>query len=124
MPRIPLYVLAQQIVAMTAMDDWSVDDVHALVRRAAPFSGLSRPVLEAVLDMLAGRYPSEEFPGLRPRLVWDRSTGVLHGRPGGPRLAGTNGGAIPPPRPFGGFPAGGGPAPRPFPAGPGGGGGE
>src|SRR6202043_2115916 len=95
MPRNPLDVLAQQIVAMTAMDDWTVDELMSTVRRAAPFSGLTRPVLEAVLDMLAGRYPSEEFAELRPRLVWDRTTGMLHGRPGGQRLAVTSGGTIP-----------------------------
>ena len=88
-------MLAQQIVAMTALDDWSVDDLHQVVRRAAPFASLTRPVLEAVLDMLAGRYPSEEFAELRPRLVWDRTTGLLHGRPGGQRLAVTSGGTIP-----------------------------
>jgi ATP-dependent helicase Lhr and Lhr-like helicase len=106
MPRNPLDVLAQQIVAMTAMDDWSVDEVHALVRRAAPFSGLTRPVLEAVLDMLAGRYPSEEFAGLRPRLVWDRATGTLRGRPGSQRIAVTSGGTIPDRGLFGVFLAG------------------
>ncbi len=94
-PRNPLDVLAQQIVAMTALDDWPVDDLHRVVRRAAPFASLTRPVLEAVLDMLAGRYPSEEFAELRPRLVWDRTTGLLHGRPGGQRLAVTSGGTIP-----------------------------
>ncbi len=94
-PRNPLDVLAQQIVAMTALDDWSVDDLHQVVRRAAPFASLTRPVLEAVLDMLAGRYPSEEFAELRPRLVWDRTMGQLHGRPGGQRLAVTSGGTIP-----------------------------
>jgi ATP-dependent helicase Lhr and Lhr-like helicase len=94
-PRNPLDVLAQQIVAMTAMDDWEVGELERVVRRAAPFSGLTRPVLEAVLDMLAGRYPSEEFAELRPRLVWDRTTGMLHGRPGGQRLAVTSGGTIP-----------------------------
>jgi ATP-dependent helicase Lhr and Lhr-like helicase len=94
-PRNPLDVLAQQIVAMTAMDDWEVGELEQVVRRAAPFSGLTRPVLEAVLDMLAGRYPSEEFAELRPRLVWDRTTGMLHGRPGGQRLAVTSGGTIP-----------------------------
>ena len=94
-PRNPLDVLAQQIVAMTALDDWSVDDLQQVVRRAAPFASLTRPVLEAVLDMLAGRYPSEEFAELRPRLVWDRTTGLLHGRPGGQRLAVTSGGTIP-----------------------------
>src|SRR6266516_3042571 len=85
-PRNPLDVLAQQIVAMTAMDDWDVTELEQTVRRAAPFAGLTRPVLEAVLDMLAGRYPSDEFAGLRPRLVWDRMTGTLRGRPGGQRI--------------------------------------
>jgi ATP-dependent Lhr-like helicase len=106
MPRNPLDVLAQQIVAMTAMDDWTVEEVQAAVRRAAPFSGLTRPLLEAVLDMLAGRYPSEEFAGLRPRLIWDRTTGTLRGRPGGQRVAVTNGGTIPDRGLFGVFLAG------------------
>jgi ATP-dependent Lhr-like helicase len=94
-PRNPLDVLAQQIVAMAALDDWPVDELEALVRRAAPFGGLTRPVLDAVLDMLAGRYPGEEFAGLRPRLVWDRVAGVIHGRPGAQKLAVTSGGTIP-----------------------------
>ena len=94
-PRNPLDVLAQQIVAMAALDDWAVDELEAVVRRAAPFSGLTRPVLEAVLDMLAGRYPGEEFAGLKPRVVWDRVAGVIHGRPGAQRLAVTSGGTIP-----------------------------
>ncbi|HWF82764.1 MAG TPA: crosslink repair DNA glycosylase YcaQ family protein, partial [Streptosporangiaceae bacterium] len=106
MPRNPLDVLAQQIVAMTAMDDWTVDELQATVRRAAPFSGLTRPVLEAVLDMLTGRYPSDEFAGLRPRLIWDRTTGMLRGRPGGQRVAVTNGGTIPDRGLFGVFLAG------------------
>src|SRR5690348_800061 len=71
-PHNPLDVLAQQIVAMTAVDDWVVDELEQTVRKAAPFGGLTRPILEAVLDMLAGRYPSEEFAGLRPRIVWDQ----------------------------------------------------
>jgi ATP-dependent helicase Lhr and Lhr-like helicase len=94
-PRNPLDVLAQQIVAMAAVDDWRVDELESMVRRAAPFGGLTRPVLEAVLDMLAGRYPGEEFAGLRPRIVWDRVAGVIHGRPGAQRLAVTSGGTIP-----------------------------
>ena len=94
-PRNPLDVLAQQIVAMTALDDWAVDELEAVVRRAAPFSGLTRSVLEAVLDMLAGRYPGEEFAGLKPRIVWDRVAGVIHGRPGAQKLAVTSGGTIP-----------------------------
>jgi ATP-dependent helicase Lhr and Lhr-like helicase len=106
-PRNPLDVLAQQIVAMTAMDDWDVTELEQTVRRAAPFAGLTRPVLEAVLDMLAGRYPSDEFAGLRPRLVWDRMTGTLRGRPGGQRIAVTSGGTIPDRGLFGVFLAGG-----------------
>ncbi len=94
-PRNPLDVLAQQIVAMTAMDDWSVDDLGVLVRRAASFASLPASVLEAVLDMLAGRYPSDAFAELRPRITWDRATGILRGRPGAQRLAVTSGGTIP-----------------------------
>ncbi|HEY1665200.1 MAG TPA: hypothetical protein VGG54_05880, partial [Trebonia sp.] len=94
-PRNPLDVLAQQVVAMAALDDWPVDDLEAVVRRSAPFATLTRPVLEAVLDMLAGRYPGEEFAGLRPRVVWDRVAGVIHGRPGAQKLAVTSGGTIP-----------------------------
>jgi ATP-dependent helicase Lhr and Lhr-like helicase len=105
-PRNPLDVLAQQIVAMVAMDDWEVGALEQVVRRSAPFSGLTRPVLEAVLDMLAGRYPSEEFAELRPRLVWDRTTDTLHGRPGAQRLAVTSGGTIPDRGLFGVFLAG------------------
>ena len=71
-PRNPLDVLAQQIVAMVAVEDWSLEELSAVVRRASPFSGLGEATLRAVLDMLAGRYPSEEFAELRPRLVWDR----------------------------------------------------
>jgi ATP-dependent helicase Lhr and Lhr-like helicase len=107
MPRNPLDVLAQQIVAMTAMDDWEITRLEQTIRRAAPFASLTRPVLEAVLDMLAGRYPSEEFAGLRARVVWDRTTGMLHGRPGAQRLAVTNAGTIPDRGLFGVFLAGG-----------------
>ncbi|GAA1016963.1 hypothetical protein Aple_083690 [Acrocarpospora pleiomorpha] len=94
-PRNPLDVLAQQIVAMTSVDEWTVDELEELVKRAAPYATLPRSALEATLDMLAGRYPSEEFAELRPRLVWDRVTGTLQGRPGAQRLAVTNGGTIP-----------------------------
>ena len=94
-PRNPLDVLAQQIVAMVAMDELTVDELEALVRRAAPFAGLPRSALEAVLDMLAGRYPSDAFAELRPRLVWDRVSGTLTGRAGAQRLAVTSGGTIP-----------------------------
>ncbi|GGS47000.1 hypothetical protein GCM10010156_02120 [Planobispora rosea] len=94
-PRNPLDVLAQQIVAMTALDEWTVDELETVVRRAAPYRTLPRSALEATLDMLAGRYPSEEFAELRPRVVWDRVTGTLQGRPGAQRLAVTSGGTIP-----------------------------
>ncbi len=94
-PTNPLDVLAQQIVAMCALDDWSVADLAALVRRSAPFASLTMPVLESVLDMLTGRYPSDEFAELRPRLVWDRIAGTLSGRRGAQRLAVTSGGTIP-----------------------------
>src|SRR5664280_607102 len=94
-PSNPVDVLAQQIVAMCAMDDWAVDDLETLVRKATPFAALPRSILESVLDMLSGRYPSDEFAELRPRLVWDRVTGTLSGRPGAQRLAVTSGGTIP-----------------------------
>ncbi|HEX2807962.1 MAG TPA: DEAD/DEAH box helicase, partial [Kineosporiaceae bacterium] len=106
-PANPLDVLAQQIVAMLAMDPWQVDELAELVRRAAPFATLGRSVLEAVLDMLSGRYPSDEFAELRPRIVWDRLTGTLTGRPGAQRLAVTSGGTIPDRGLFGVFLAGG-----------------
>ena len=91
----PLDVLAQQIVAMVAVEDWTVPGLAAVVRRAAPFTGLGDATLRAVLDMVAGRYPSEEFGELRARIVWDRSTDVLTARPGALRLAVTSGGTIP-----------------------------
>jgi ATP-dependent helicase Lhr and Lhr-like helicase len=94
-PQNPLDVLAQQIVAMTAVDDWRVDELERTVRKAAPFGALTRPILEAVLDMLAGRYPSEDFAGLRPRIIWDRVGGTIRARPGAQRLAVTSGGTIP-----------------------------
>ncbi len=94
-PRNPLDVLAQQIVAMTALDEWTVDDVARLVRRAANYGELSDDVLHNVLDLLAGRYPSDEFGELRPRIVWDRVRGTLRGRAGAQRLAVTSGGTIP-----------------------------
>src|SRR5919198_1505342 len=94
-PRNPLDVLAQQIVAICAEDEISVDDLHELVCGAYPFADLSRTQLENVLDMLAGRYPSDEFAELRPRIVWDRTAGVIRGRQGARRLAVTNAGTIP-----------------------------
>ncbi|MFB6888788.1 DEAD/DEAH box helicase [Kitasatospora sp. NPDC056327] len=105
-PRNPLDVLAQQLVAMTALDTWQVDDLLAVVRRAAPFATLPQSAFDAVLDMLAGRYPSDAFAELRPRLVWDRVAGTVTGRPGAQRLAVTSGGTIPDRGLFGVFIAG------------------
>jgi ATP-dependent Lhr-like helicase len=93
--RSPLDVLAQQIVAMTAMDEWGVDELAALVRRAYPYAALGDRSLTSVLEMLSGAYPSDEFAELRPRLVWDRAAGTLRGRRGSQRLAVTSGGTIP-----------------------------
>lgn len=94
-PANPLDVLAQQLVALVALDSRQADDLLALVRRAAPFAALPESAFTAVLDMLAGRYPSDAFAELRPRVVWDRVTGTVTGRPGAQRLAVTSGGTIP-----------------------------
>ena len=94
-PANPLDVLAQQVVAICADDEIAVDDLYDLVRGAYPFADLPRAQLDNVLDMLAGRYPSDEFAELRPRIVWDRTAGVIRGRTGARRLAVTNAGTIP-----------------------------
>jgi len=94
-PRNPLDVLAQQIVAMSAMEEWSVAALSELVHRAYPFSDLGPRALESTLDMLSGRYPSDEFAELRPRIVWDRLEGKIRGRAGAQRLAVVSGGTIP-----------------------------
>ena len=107
-PRNPLDVLAQQVVAMAAQDEVSVSELHDVVRRAYPFRDLSVTQLENVLDMLAGRYPSEEFAELRPRITWDRTAGLVRGREGARRLAVTNAGTIPDRGLYGVFLAGGG----------------
>jgi len=94
-PRHALDVLAQQLVAMVSMERWEIEALYAAVRRAAPFAQLSRPIFEGVLDMLAGRYPSDEFAELRPRVTWDRLGGTITGRDGSQRVAIVNGGTIP-----------------------------
>ncbi|WP_425954375.1 ATP-dependent helicase [Xylanimonas sp. McL0601] len=94
-PATPLDVLAQQVVAALATDDWDADELLATVRRAHPYAHLGQATWHAVLDMLAGRYPSEDFAELRARIVWDRATGRLSARPGALRLAATSGGTIP-----------------------------
>lgn len=96
MTRNALDVLAQQIVAMVSIDnELNSDEVFALVRKAAPYAALPPSAFDAVLDMLAGKYPAEGFAELRPRLVWDRVTNTLTSRPGAQRLAVTSGGTIP-----------------------------
>ncbi|KUG59276.1 DEAD/DEAH box helicase [Serinicoccus chungangensis] len=94
-PTNPLDVLAQQVVAVLAMEDWSVTDLFELVRRSASYAALPRSLFDAVLDMLAGRYPGEDFSDLRPRIVWDRVTDTLSARRGAQLLAVTSGGTIP-----------------------------
>ena len=94
-PANPLDVLAQQVVAATSMDTWDADNLFDVVRRSAAFATLPRSAYDATLDLLSGRYPSDEFAELRPRLVWDRVSGELSGRPGAQRLAVTSGGTIP-----------------------------
>jgi ATP-dependent Lhr-like helicase len=94
-PRNPLDVLAQQIVAIAGMDTWDVDGLFARVRCAAPYADLSLRMFEGVLDMLSGRYPSDEFAELRPRITWDRLHGTIAGREGAKRVAIANAGTIP-----------------------------
>ncbi|MDP3720452.1 MAG: DEAD/DEAH box helicase [Acidobacteriota bacterium] len=94
-PRNPLDVLAQQLVAMVAMERWAVDELFRVVRSAAPFAELSRAIFDGVLDMLSGRYPSDDFAELRPRLTWDRVNGTVTGRQGAQRVAIANAGTIP-----------------------------
>jgi ATP-dependent Lhr-like helicase len=94
-PRNPLDVLAQQIVAIVSLEEWTVEALFALVRAAAPYAALTRTIFDSVLDMLSGRYPSDEFADLRPRLTWDRLTNKLTSRQGSQRVAIINGGTIP-----------------------------
>src|SRR5262245_56691283 len=108
-PRNPLDIVAQQVVAMTSMDEWNVDRLFAVIRSAAPFAELSQTVFEGVLDMLSGRYPSDDFAELRPRVTWDRVAGTIPAREGAGRVAIANGGTIPDRGLYGVFLAGAGP---------------
>ncbi|MGL3807616.1 ATP-dependent helicase [Paeniglutamicibacter sp. R2-26] len=94
-PANPLDVLAQQTLAACALEDLDVEAWYDTVRRAAPYASLPRAAFTATLEMLAGKYPSDEFAQLRPRIVWDRDSGTLTGRPGAQRLAVVSGGTIP-----------------------------
>ncbi|MCR2784866.1 MULTISPECIES: ATP-dependent helicase [unclassified Microbacterium] len=105
-PQNPLDILAQQTVAACATGAIDVEGWFETVRRSAPFRTLPRSAYEATLDLLAGRFPSDEFAELRPRIVWDRDQGTLTGRPGAQRIAVTSGGTIPDRGLFGVFVAG------------------
>lgn len=94
-PRNPLDVLAQQIVAAAAMETLTVDELYAMVRGAAPFAELPRSLFDGVLDLLSGRYPSDEFAELRPRINWDRLAGTVGPRKSSQRIAVLNAGTIP-----------------------------
>nr|WP_280232485.1 ATP-dependent helicase [Nocardia cyriacigeorgica] len=94
-PAHPLDILAQQTVAVCALEPVDVDTWFEVVRGTGSYATLPRSAYESVLDLLSGRYPSDEFAELRPRVVWDRDAGTLTGRPGAQRLAVTSGGAIP-----------------------------
>src|SRR5271166_5727987 len=109
--RNPLDVLAQQIVATVAQPpalavprkrgqapaspEIAIETLYTLVRCAAPFASLTRTAFEGILDLLAGRYPSDEFAELRPRITWDRVSNILTPREGAKSLAILNGGTIP-----------------------------
>ncbi|MFB8388234.1 ATP-dependent helicase [Microbacterium sp. NPDC055910] len=105
-PQNPLDILAQQTVAASALEPLDVEEWYDTLKRSAPFRSLPRSAYEATLDLLAGRFPSDEFAELRPRLVWDRDRGTLTGRPGSQRIAVTSGGTIPDRGLFGVFIAG------------------
>lgn len=105
-PKNPLDILAQQTVAAAALEPLDVEQWYETVKRSAPFATLPRSAFEATLDLIAGRFPSEEFAELRPRVVWDRDAGTLTGRPGAQRIAVTSGGTIPDRGLFGVFIAG------------------
>lgn len=93
-PRNCLDILSQHIVAAVAVDDVTTDDLFALFKRAAPFSDLTRPLFEATLDMLSGRYPSDAFAELVPRINYDRESGLLTARKSARIIAVLNGGTI------------------------------
>ena len=94
-PRNPLDIAAQQIVAITSMDTCDIDTLFSTLRAAAPFADLGRDAFEGILDMLSGRYPSDDFAELRPRITWNRTTGTVAAREGAKRVAVINGGTIP-----------------------------
>ncbi len=94
-PKNCLDILAQQIIAMVAMKPWQVDELFNLVRQAYPYQALPRSHFVSVIEMISGRYPSEAFRDLRPRISWDRVNNIVHPLPGTQRTAILGGGAIP-----------------------------
>ena len=104
-PHNCLDILAQQIIAMVAMDDWNIDALYAVLRRAYPYHDLSPIAFDSVLEMIAGRYrfgaggdaapPPKQLSALQPRISWDRVHHSLHALPGSQRLAIMHGGSIP-----------------------------
>ena len=94
-PRNPLDILAQQLTAMVSISPTTDRELFDEIRRAAPFAELPRASFEGVLDMLSGRYPSDDFAELKPRITWDRLTGALEPRQSARRIAIINGGTIP-----------------------------
>ncbi|MGA7397674.1 MAG: DEAD/DEAH box helicase, partial [Solirubrobacterales bacterium] len=94
-PTNPLDVLAQHLISMAALDNWKTRDAYDLVTSTSSFAELSEEQYENVLDMLDGRYPSDRFAELRPRIVWDRTEGTIEGRKGSRSLVVTNAGTIP-----------------------------
>ena len=102
-PHQPLDVLAQQIVAMVSVETWNVEALFDLLRCACPYNHLTWRAFQATLEMLAGRYPSQTYRELRPRLAWDHVNNKLAALPGSRLLALTNGGTIPDTGSFGAY---------------------
>lgn len=94
-PENPLDVLAQQIVAMVALDPWDVDELYGRVRQAYPYRELPRQAFESVLELVSGKYRSPTLSALRPRIAWDRARNLLEALPGARQAVVLNGGTIP-----------------------------
>jgi ATP-dependent Lhr-like helicase len=94
-PENPLDVLAQQVMAMVAVEEWRYDDLYALVRSAHPYRNLSPAAFRSVIEMLAGKYPARVSRNLQARLSWDRVNDRLAALPGSRILAIRSGGTIP-----------------------------
>ncbi len=93
-PQNALDVLAQQVVAAVAIEDWKLVDLYRIVRGAYPYSNLTYSSFEDVVNLVSGHYPRELFSSLRARIHWDRTRGILQALPGTRVMAIANGGAI------------------------------